>query len=84
MRFDIVCNKGFFKKQVKYLATIEVSDDELYKHRVQRMSLIVKKLSEFILNNAKSDDVLAEYVDNIQDIYFISEKGLKVDLLNRA
>jgi len=83
MKINLYLQK-LLKKQSKYLASIEITEDELSKHSMQRLSLLLNKMTEYSLKNAKRDDLLVEFLNHIDKIEFLTDDCLRVDVVNRG
>lgn len=84
MNIFIMRNRGIFKKYTEVLATINITEEELIKHRLQRLALVLNKLCEYCFLNTKRDDVIHNFLTNIDSIYFKTEDGLKIDVLGKG
>lgn len=69
------------KKEQKYLGKIQVTRAELTKHKHQRIALVLNRLTEYMLNNAKKDDVIIDYMNNIHLVKYVTDDGLVINLL---
>lgn len=80
-----ISNNYFFRrgKRIEFLGVIDITKTELDKHKNQRLVLIINKLSDYILRNAKDERVLSRYLNNINYVEYTSQDGIKIDLLNK-
>jgi len=69
------------KKMPVYLGNIETTREELAKHKNQRLTLVLNKLTEYILKNAKRDEVLINYLQNLERAGHTTDDGIKIDIL---
>jgi hypothetical protein len=79
MKINIILETG---KIPIILAVIEVSNLELSKHKCQRLALILNKITDYILCNAKRDKIILNYLNNLDHIYYVTDNNIRIDLIN--
>jgi hypothetical protein len=69
------------KKDEIFIGKIDVTMDELIKHKNQKLTLVLNRLTDYMLKNAKQDDVIDKYMRNLDYAKYITDDGLAINLL---